>query len=241
MPKTGLPLVRSKMKSSPCLLNSADRRNRLAAAPDVEQRRRRRHVVVPDVVMHQLLIPDELARGGIERDHAIGVEAVPQTQAAVIFVAAGGSDGDVYQAALGVERQEAPHIGAVLDVPAIALPRLVAGLTRLRLGVERPDQLAGARIPSAHHGHSVVAGDDQILVDHRSGRRSVAGDKSRVAKFRSRLAGPVHRAPASACRSRRGKGAAASRSRRASRPGRAAAFPWSRTSRSACRFPGSRA
>ena len=58
-----------------------------AVVPDRQQLRRGRQVVVPQVVMHGLEVPDPLAGLRVERDHAVGIEVRAMTVAAVEVVA----------------------------------------------------------------------------------------------------------------------------------------------------------
>src|SRR5208282_1121147 len=116
--------------------------------------------------MHELLIPDELAGVGVERNEAITEQSIAETMAAVKFGASAGSDRYEDEAALGIEREKAPNVGAELRVPAIANPRFVSRLAGLRPGVERPDEFAGVGVPCAHHLDSVFTCDDQIAVNH---------------------------------------------------------------------------
>ena len=157
------------------LRHHRDRGHRLAVALDVDQRRRRRHVVVPDVVMHQLLVPFQLAGRRVERDDGVAVQVRALAIAAVV-VGRRRTDRRVDDAALGVDGEERPDVGAGSVLPAVAFPRLDARLAGARDGVERPQQLAGLRVPAADVAVEtgarrllavVAAGDDDVLVDRR--------------------------------------------------------------------------
>src|SRR5439155_24268388 len=80
----------------------------------------------------------------------------------------------VDDAALGVDGEEGPDVGARAILPAVAFPRLDARLARARHGVKRPEQRAGSRVPAANvavesrarRSFAVVpAGDDDVLED----------------------------------------------------------------------------
>ena len=103
MPKIGSPVTRSKMKTQRHLRHHRDGGRRLAVALDVDERRRRRHVVVPDVVVHQLLMPLQLAGRRIERDDRVAVEIRAIAIGAVV-VGRRRTDRRVDDAALGVDR-----------------------------------------------------------------------------------------------------------------------------------------
>ncbi len=58
----------------------------LAVHGDVDRLRRVRVVVVPDVVVHQLEVPNAFAGFHVERDQACSVEVVSKAIAAVVVV-----------------------------------------------------------------------------------------------------------------------------------------------------------
>src|SRR6185295_6779030 len=114
------------------------------------------------------------------RDDRVAVEIGAVTFAAVV-VRRRRADRRVDDAALGVDGEEGPDVGAGAVFPAVAFPGLDARLPRARHGVERPQQLAGLGVPAANVAVQpgarrllavVAAGDDDVLVDR--GRRRQA-------------------------------------------------------------------
>ena len=73
-PNSGSPVSRLKMKSRLIFVVWRDGRHPAAVLIDVEEHRRGRQIPVPDVVMHELLEPFQLAGRRIERDQAIAVQ-----------------------------------------------------------------------------------------------------------------------------------------------------------------------
>src|SRR6185369_15128720 len=45
---------------------------------DVAEHRRGRQIIIPDAVVHRLIVPDSLARFGFKTEKALGVEVVSQ-------------------------------------------------------------------------------------------------------------------------------------------------------------------
>src|SRR5260370_25402327 len=106
-------------------------------------------VVVPNVVVDELEMPEALAGAGVEREEAVAEEIGAEAVCAVeIVLGAGG--GRVEDAAFGVERHFAPDVGAADGLPRVLRPRLVAELAGMRDGVKGPGQLAGARVEGAY-------------------------------------------------------------------------------------------
>ena len=113
-----------------------------AADVDVEQDRRRRRVVVPDVVLDQLLVPDPLAGLHVQRDDAGAEQVVAGAEAAVV-VDGRAVGRDVDQAARRVGRHRRPRRHVAGPAPRVVLPGLVAELARPRDHVELPHELPG--------------------------------------------------------------------------------------------------
>ena len=80
--KSGSPVSRLKTKTSPGLRDLRDGVDALSVAADGEQVRRRGQVAVPEVVMHELIVPEALAGGGVEREQAVGEEVLADAVAA---------------------------------------------------------------------------------------------------------------------------------------------------------------
>src|SRR4030095_13391644 len=153
---------------------------RAAVALDVDERRRGRHVVIPQIVMHELVVPLQRAGRRVERDDGVAVQIGAFAIAAVV-VGRRRAERRIDEYALGIDRGEGPDGRPRSVLPAVAFPGLHAGLTGPRHGVERPQELAGARIPPANVAVEtearrllavVAAGDDDVLVDRRRRRET---------------------------------------------------------------------
>src|ERR1700681_4333997 len=96
--------------------------------------------------MNRLKVPLVLSRLDINRDHGISVE-IRTFAVAPIKVASRRSKGQVDQTALLIDRKvKWPRVGAGPVPPTIAIPRVVAGLARLRDGAELPQFRASAGV-----------------------------------------------------------------------------------------------
>ena len=159
--------------------------DRLAVDDHVEQDRLLAVVVVPDVVVHLLVVPGELSRLEIQRDDRVGEQVGAGPLRAV---AEGVPDRGVEQAELGVDGRRLPDAPAVApaadpgragDVPALVV--LV-----LRNGVEVPDDLAGLRVDGEHvaaRDHALAAGRADVedaVVDLRGAREPVTHGDGRL-------------------------------------------------------------
>ena len=111
----------------------------LAVVRDRDQVGIDRQIVVPQVVMQRLKVPDALARPGVESDRAVGEQVVAMPVAAV-EVEGGRSESGEDQAALHVDAEPAPGIGRAAVLPGIAFPGLVSEFARIgaRSGTARP-------------------------------------------------------------------------------------------------------
>ena len=143
----------------------------LAVVLHGEQLRAGDEVVVPEVVMDGLEVPQALAGARVEREQAVAEQVRADAVGAVEIVGrrAGREVGD---AALLVDGDLAPGVGAADVLPGVLRPGVVAELARMRNGVERPDQLAGEDVVRAEiAGRRSVAfagrraQDDQVLED----------------------------------------------------------------------------
>ncbi len=166
-----------------------DRLDRFAVDGDVHQDRRARDVVVPDAVMHELVVPDALAGLQIDGDEAFAEQIVAGTMSAEI-VAGWNFNGQVGDAELLVDGDLRPHAGVAGVGPRIFQPGVVAELTGPRDGVKRPEAFPGARVVAAHvpfrvglaarrrSGAVRGADDDDVLGDDRRAvPRDFAGDR----------------------------------------------------------------
>jgi hypothetical protein len=126
-----------------------DRIDRRSVALHRDQHRRRGQVVVPQVVVDGLEVPDALASRGAQRHHRIGEEVGAGTIGAV-EVGARRTDRQEHQTALEVGGDRRPHIGGAGVAPAVVLPGIGAELAGPRDGAERPQQPPAARVEGAH-------------------------------------------------------------------------------------------
>ena len=179
--------------------------NRAAVAFDRDETGRRRRIAIPDVVPHDLKVPDTLAGLRVERDEAVGVEVVAKPVAAV-EIRRCRTGRDVHDSARRIERHARPVVCPAVYLPGILRPRLVPGFTRMRDRVKNPAQFARAGAVRAHvTGRrrqtlaDAATDDQQVLVDdawRRQAHRLTAGispeigaqiDAAVVAKRRNRL------------------------------------------------------
>ena len=140
------------------------------------KRRRGGGIVVPQIVMHELLVPLQLPGERIERDERVAVEVVAVAVGAV-EIGGRAAERHVHEPALDIDGHEAPGVRAGAVLVGARRPRLASRLTRPRDGVERPQHLAGARIPPAdvavqparrRRAFAVgAAGDHDVAVDGR--------------------------------------------------------------------------
>ena len=117
-----------------------------------------------------LEVPEPLAGARVEREQAVAEQVRAGAVGAVVVVGrrAGREVGD---AALRVDRDLAPGVGAADVLPGVLRPRLVAELAGMRHGVELPHQLAGDHVVGAQ-----VAGRRHVAL---AGAPSRAGSGSR--------------------------------------------------------------
>ena len=125
--------------------------------------------------MDELLKPFQLAGRGVEGDEGVAVE-VPALAIGAVEVGGRRSRRREHQAAREVDGHVRPRVRARAVLPALAFPRLDAGLARSRNRVKRPQQLPAARIPApnvaveagARRAFAVAAsGDDDVAEDDR--------------------------------------------------------------------------
>ena len=132
-------------------------------------------VVIPNVVVHHLEMPEAAAGAGIEGQQAIG-EEVRAVAVGAIEIVFGAGGGRVQDAAFFVERKFAPDVGAADSLPGVLGPGVVAELARVRDGVKGPDDLAGAHVEGADvAGRRAVAlvgggAEDQQVFKDAAGR-----------------------------------------------------------------------
>src|SRR6185437_4797246 len=76
---------------------------------DIHEHGLRGQVEIPQVVMYELLVPDELAGTGVEREKRV-CKAVVSEPGAAVEVRTRRSRRDVYQAMVLVDRHDAPGV-----------------------------------------------------------------------------------------------------------------------------------
>ena len=112
--------------------------------------------------MDRLEIPFQFSGDGVHRDERIAVQ-VGAFAVAAPEIRRRAAERHVDHPALFVERHgESPHVHARAIFPAVVFPRLVAGLARLRNGMEIPQLLAGADIVGAR----IAGRPDGIFADY---------------------------------------------------------------------------
>ena len=156
--------------------------DRLSVDRDVREDRRARDVVVPDAVVHELVVPDALAGLQIDGDEAFAEQVVAGTMAAVV-VAGRDLDRQIGDAELLVDGHLRPDAGIAGVGPRVLEPRVVAELAGARNRVEDPQPLAGARVVAANvalrvglaarrRAGAMRGADDDDVLARRPARRS---------------------------------------------------------------------
>ena len=136
-----------------CLAGLRDNVQASAVMGDGRQLGRIGVVVVPDVVVHGLEIPDQLAGAGVERDQAVA-EEVRASAVRSIEVVLGACRGHEEHPALCVQRHAAPCVRPADCLPCVLRPGVVAGFTGMRHGVEGPRLFACKNVEGAHIARS---------------------------------------------------------------------------------------
>ena len=164
-------------------LGDLDRRLAHAAIDrDIGQDRRGRQIVVPQVVVDRLIVPDLFTGLGVQGDQGVGVQVIPEARPAVVVVIGRAQRHiDIAQLLVGAKRR--PGLGFAARAPGVVFPGLDSGLSRVRHGVEGPEQRARARVVTANvagqrgRGAAVDAGggrlaadNDDVAQDERCGR-----------------------------------------------------------------------
>src|SRR5207245_9434734 len=102
------------------------RLDRLSADRDVDQGWRRRGVVIPQAVMHELVVPDLLAGGRFDTDEAVAIKPGAGAMAAIVIVGR-RAHGQIDIAENLVRTHRRPDIGVADLPPRFPLPGLDAG------------------------------------------------------------------------------------------------------------------
>ena len=144
---------------------------------DVEQIRRGRRVVVPQPVMHELVVPDAFTGLGIEADQRFRKEIVAGPVSAVI-IGRGGVERQVHVPQFFVGAVGRPSADLSCVRPRVVLPRFVAHLTRPRDRVKCPLQFSRPRIQPARPPGNLLL-EDVVRRDRSRRDDRVANDDGR--------------------------------------------------------------
>ena len=116
----------------------------------VYERRLCREVEVPQIVVHQLLVPHELAGRRIECEQRVGETIAAQARTAV-EVGAGRAGRDIHQTVVRIDRHDAPCVGGARPRCLGKIPVRCGGMRRgVRNRIEAPAQRSGVGIEGAH-------------------------------------------------------------------------------------------
>src|SRR5262249_50171661 len=146
----------------------------LTAVAHVDQSGRAGKVVIPDVVMRRLEMPDAFASGRIQRQDAVA-EQIRSLAIAAVVIEGRRSGRSEDPAALQVDAHAAPIVRRARGLGGFPVPGLVPELAGFGYGVKDPAPLAGARVEAAYvprrrpirpFAH-VRAANDEVLVDRR--------------------------------------------------------------------------
>ena len=186
----------------------------------------RRQVVVPQAVVHDLEVPDALARSARRGRRALGEQVVAR---------AGGRRSSRWSACRTAGRRSPSSSSALISAQTLASPGVPPGVRppksrcriRPRCGIEwkRPQLLAGADVEAAHvaRRHLLRCGRRPDRAAHH---HDVAADDRRRGDRRTASAPPAAPAPASDRRARpRRRSAPACRSPRSRRSGMPSPVP----------------
>ncbi len=113
-----------------------------------EKLRRSRRVIIPEIVMHQLVMPQTLARARIERQQTIAIEIRAQTIAAPEIICR-RTDRKICDAALFVDGKLAPDIRPACGLVSVFRPCVVTEFARIRDRVKGPHEFAAHYVVSA--------------------------------------------------------------------------------------------
>src|SRR6516164_3594904 len=116
-----------------------------AALPDRQQLRRLGQVVVPQIVMHQLVMPDAFAGACVERHERVAKQVVARPIAA-IEIKARAAEADERNAASLVDGGLAPVVDAAGLLVGLWRPRVVPELAGTWDAVEDPLNPPGAHV-----------------------------------------------------------------------------------------------
>ena len=88
-----------------------------------------RRIAIPQIVVHQLVVPHALARVRLQREHRVG-EQVCAVAITAPEIEGGRSDRQEHEAARGIHANPAPRVGTAHAGPGVLGPGIVAELAR---------------------------------------------------------------------------------------------------------------
>ena len=151
-----------------------------SAVGDGEEQRRARQILVEQIVVDHLEVPEALAGGGVERDEGVGEKIFP-VALGTIEVGLGRLRRDVNDAAFLVERLARPRHDAGGRLPGVGGPGVVAEFAGAWNQVENPAARTGAHIEAAHGAGAADAADDErIAVNDTGGVETDIGCGGRI-------------------------------------------------------------
>ena len=136
--------------------------------------------------MYCLKVPDTFTRLGIEREQRVGEEIVAESRDP-IKIGCRGASGSIDNAALRINRHAGPVVGRALSLPCVPGPGIVAKLSGIRNGVERPAQRARPHVVGANVARRrrqrlrIAAANNQQIFINGSRAGESPGLKLRVA------------------------------------------------------------
>src|SRR5262249_18219854 len=152
--------------------------NCFSVVRNLQQFRSRGIVVVPDVVVDHLEVPQALAGPGVERKKCVG-EKVRARSVDTVKIVLGARGRRINNAASLVEGEFTPDITSADNLPGVWRPGTVAEPSRMRNGVESPYQLAGSDVERPN-----IAGSRTVsLVGRRAENDEVLENASRCSRL----------------------------------------------------------
>ena len=134
-----------------------------------EQLRRGRQVIVPQVVVYSLEVPEPLAGACVECEQRIA-EQVRAVAVSAVEIVSRRAEREVRDAPFLIQRDLAPGVHPADVFPRVRRPGVVPELAGVRNGMKLPNQLTGADIVGAkvarrRHIHFAGGGaeDDQVF------------------------------------------------------------------------------
>ena len=169
--KEGRPRIPIENEGKTHLGELHDGITRPVARPQRHENRRGGIVVVPDVVVHGLVVPFALAGRRIESEHAVREQVVPFAEASVKILG-GRTCCAEHPAAFLIDRHAAPRVRAAVAFSLHPLPGVMTRLPFPRNGVKDPLERPGDGVVGANMaGRCVVtfvdprAHDQEVLVN----------------------------------------------------------------------------